>query len=82
MAIVVFSCGNDKCYATVDPETLNDLRLKIIKSSAVLCSACGERTIWLETSMLIDVEQITKTTNGMEKKRNAKRNQKSDSNAH
>jgi hypothetical protein len=82
MSVVVFSCGNEKCFATVDPATLNDLRLKIIRSGAVLCKSCGERTIWLETSMLIDVEKITKIPNEMEGKKRAKQNLKSGSNAH
>ena len=72
MSVVVFSCGNEKCFATVDPATLNDLRLKIIRAGAVLCKSCGERTIWLETSMLIDVEKIKQIPIEMEGKRRAR----------
>lgn len=67
---VVFKCGNPKCHATVDADRLNRVRLKIIRRVALLCKHCNTRTMWLETSMLIDVEQIKQTpkTNGGQKR--------------
>ena len=64
---IVFKCGNPKCHAKVDADLLNRVRLKIIRRVAVLCKRCNTRTIWLETSMLIDVAPEQKT-NEMEGK--------------
>jgi hypothetical protein len=58
---IVFKCGNPKCHASVDADLLNRVKLKIIRRVAVLCKRCNTRTIWSETSMLIDVEQQQKT---------------------
>jgi len=67
---VVFKCGNPKCHATVDADLLNRVRLKIIRRVALLCEHCKTRTMWLETSVLIDVEQIKQMpkTNGGQKR--------------
>lgn len=58
---IVFKCGNPKCHASVDADLLNRVRLKIIRRVAVLCKRCNTRTIWSETSMLLDVAPAEKT---------------------
>lgn len=67
---IVFKCGNPKCHAAVDADALNRVRLKIIRRVALLCKHCNTRTMWLETSQLIDVAQIKQTpkTNGGQKR--------------
>lgn len=69
MAIrIVFKCGNPKCHAKVDADLLNSVRLKIIRRVAVLCKICKHRTMWIETSFMLDDAEIknNKSTTEME----------------
>lgn len=51
-AVFVFVCGNEKCNAFVPTDSLNKVKLKLVKHYPVECKKCGQRTRWRETARL------------------------------
>ena len=56
-AVFVFKCGNEKCNATVPTDSLNKVKLKVVRSGPVQCKKCGQRTRWSETAQLVVPEK-------------------------
>lgn len=61
---IVFECGNDKCNNTIALNSLNSVKLKVLRRWSKSCEQCNTRTVWQEKIQLINIQTLNTHNNG------------------